>query len=267
MYRLLIVTEDQAVWDMFAAMEGWEAMGFKVPRLRKTMDEAVECMHKHHIDAIALDETDALLPLAAYLDEQHPQMPIFKIEKTAEEQLEVIKEVGRLLSRLHADDSNDSYDEAAWFDQLRNRWIRTALSGLVPSVNEMKKELKLYRCSERMQVPCVVARLELPTGDSFLTDRWHYGSDRLETALRNFFGNDHDHMLLHVAVVSPQEVRVLCYPQQPETGISENVASDYIHETVEQIERYLGLSMKVLTLRRVPGIEALTADQITQYAM
>lgn len=267
MYRLLIVTEDQAVWDMFAAMEGWEAMGFKTPRLRRSVDEAIECMHKHHIDAIALDDSESLKPLSDYLNEQCPCMPIFQIEKNADAQMDTIRRVGRLLSRLHADDSNDCYDEAASFDQQRNRWIKKALSGLVETQDEMEKELKLYRCTEQVETPCVVARLALPQDDNFLTNRWHYGSERLETALRNFFGEHHDHMLLHVAVVSPQEVRVLCYPQEPQTGLSEAIASEYIQETVEQIERYLGLSMQVLNLRRVPGIEALAADQIMKYAM
>ena len=31
MYRLLIVTENQSVRDLFTAMEGWESMGFKPP--------------------------------------------------------------------------------------------------------------------------------------------------------------------------------------------------------------------------------------------
>lgn len=263
MYRLLIVTEDRSVWDMFAGMDGWEAMGLKTPRLRSTVDEAIECMHKHHIDAIALDGTDALAPLETYLDESYPNMPIFQIERTPEKQLETIREVCRMLSQLYADDSNDNYDTANSFEQVRNRWIRKALSGMVASTEEFRRAMRLYRCHEQPDTPCVLAQLSLPSDDAFMTNRWHYGSDRLETALRNFFGAGHDQMLLHVAVVSPEEVRVLCYPQAPEEGITESVAADYIRETVEQIERYLGLRMSVISLRRVPGVESLAADHIT----
>ena len=87
-----------------------------------------------------------------------------------------------------------------------------------------------------------------------MSERWHYGSDRLETALRNFFGSGHSHMLMHVAVVSPEEVRVLCYPASPEFGVSENIAYDYMHETVEQIENYLGLHMNIVSVHRISGI-------------
>ena len=63
-----------------------------------------------------------------------------------------------------------------------------------------------------------------------------------------------------MAVVSQEEVRVLCYPLSQEDGVSENAAYEYIQETVDQIEHYLGLSLKVLETRRLPGLEAFAAD-------
>ena len=36
MYRLLIVTTNQATKDMLASMEGWEALGVKPPRVLST---------------------------------------------------------------------------------------------------------------------------------------------------------------------------------------------------------------------------------------
>ena len=45
MYRLLIVTNEQRVKDMFSSMEGWEAMGIKPPRMSSSVEEAVECIH------------------------------------------------------------------------------------------------------------------------------------------------------------------------------------------------------------------------------
>ena len=79
MYRLLIVTTDQATKDMLASMEGWEALGVKPPRVRETVEDAVECMKKHPIDAIAIEDAPAFAPLSAYLDRQAPAMPLFAI--------------------------------------------------------------------------------------------------------------------------------------------------------------------------------------------
>lgn len=261
MYRLLIVTDDPNVQNMFTAMQGWEAMGIKPPRLRSTVEEAVECMHKHHIDAIAVDASPAFETLYAYLDEHYPDMPIFTIEADADAQLQTVREVYRLLTRLGADDSNDEYDDAHKLEVLRERWLHKVVSGMIPTESVLERELKLYRCTERANVPCVLARLSLPTDDTFLAERWHYGSERLETALGNFFGREREHMLLHIAVVSQQEVRVLCYPLCAQEGVRESVVRDVILETVEQIENYLGLALQVLDVRRLDGLAAFTAER------
>lgn len=249
---------------MFTSMDGWEAVGFKVPRLRSSVDDAVECMHKHAIDAIAADQSLAVQGMNAYLDREYPNLPIFAIEENADKQWKTIREISGLLSRLNADDSNDAYDQAYRLSKQRDFWMKKLLSGMVPSVDEIRRGMRLYRCMERIDVPCMLARLSLQSGDSFLVERWHYGSERLETALRNFFGTKHDHMLLHVAVISQEEARVLCYPTEIADGLSENATYDYIQETVDQIDHYIGLSMKVIDVRRIAGLSSFAADQAHQ---
>jgi len=259
-YRLLIVTDDPNAQSMFAAMEGWETLGFKPPRIRTTTQEAIECMRKHHIDAIAVDSSASFDDFMTYLDEQYPNVPLFQIADTADEQFALVREVYSLLTRIGADDTNDEYDPYTRLCQQRERWMHKLVSGLIPSETQMARQLRLYRCQERLDVPCVLARLEFPQDDSFLSERWHYGSERLETALRNFFGREHDHMLMHVAVISTEEVRVLFYPTDAQEGVSENAVFDYVQETTEQIDSYLGLSMKVLDVRRLGGLKAFAAE-------
>lgn len=263
MYRLLIVTNAPNVKDRLEAMQGWEILGFKPPRIRTNLEEAVECIHRHHIDAIAVEPNPVFDGFVAYLNEHFPNTPLFQIASSDEEQLTILRELSSLLSRLKADDTNDDYDEASRMQEYRERWLKKLIGGVVPTCEDLKRHLSLYRCSERMDVPCVLARLEMPQDDSFFSGRWRYGSERLEIALRNFFGHQHDHMILHVAVVSPQEVRVLCYPADGET-VSENAAFNYVQETAEQIDHYLGLNMKVLDVRRIPGLTAFVAENAAQ---
>ena len=123
MYRLLIVTTDRATKDMFASMQGWEALGVKPPRVRETVEEAVECMHKHPIDAIAVEDAPALAPLFDYLEKSAPAMPLFAIETDPQAQLATVREVVSLLTRLRADDSNDDYDPLYMMDRQRTRWL------------------------------------------------------------------------------------------------------------------------------------------------
>lgn len=254
MYRLLIVTEDQSVNDMITAMQGWEMLGFKPPRLRATAEEAMECMQKHHIDAIAVEHVPAFEGLMTCLDQNYPDLPMFQIAPDPETQLQIVQELAHLLNRLNADDSNDDHDLAFNMQVQRDRWMKKLVCGLISGEDELIRQMHLYRFHVQPDLPCVLARLELSDEDGFMSERWHYGSDRLETALRNFFGRSHGHMLMHVAVVSPEEVRVLCYPASPEFSVSENIAYDYMRETVEQIENYLGLHMNIVSVHRISGI-------------
>lgn len=254
MYRLLIVTGNQNVNDMISGMQGWEKLGFKPPRLRATTEEAVECMNRHHIDAIAVDNDPAFDGMIAYLDERYPDLPMFQIAQDAPSQLQMMQEVSRLLNRLNADDSNDDRDKAFNMQIQRDRWLKKLVGGLVSSREELVRQMGLYRFHMPSDLPCVLARLEMSDEDGFMSVRWHYGSDRLETALRNFFGSEYRHMLIHVAVVSPEEVRVLCYPASAEFDVSENIVHDYMQETVEQIENYLGLHMNITSIHRMGGI-------------
>jgi hypothetical protein len=261
-YRLLIVTRNQQVEAMFGSMQGWEAMGFKPPRLRKTVEEAIECMHKHHIDAIAVDTEPEYVQLEQWLEDNEPDMPIFAIAQDADRQTEVIREVELLLNHLHSDDSNDDYNESYYFQQARKRWKKSLLSGLAPTEDYILAHERMYRCADDPHLPCLYVRVSVPEGDTFITGRWHYGSERLGTALQNFFGEEFDHHLIHLAVVSPEEIRVVICPRRGENGhaVSLPRAQKYVDETIEQIHNYLGLSMSVAEIRMRKGLTDFAAE-------
>ena len=260
MYRLLIVTRNAQIEELFAPMDGWETMGFKQPRLRNTVEDARACMLKHHIDAIAIDGDPDYHQLETELDQKAPNMPIFGLSTDPQRQMAIIREIELLLNQLHTDDSNDDYDESYYFQQARERWMKRLISGMEPSKEHILAHQRMYRCAEPAEEPCAYARLGVPEGDNFLNGRWHYGSERLETALRNFFGNEHDHMSIRLAVVSPEEVRVLVCPQ-PGHPLNADKASQYIKDTIEQVDHYLGLAMNVTDIRMVDGLTAFVAGQ------
>ena len=266
MYRLLIVTRNPGTEAMFGSMQGWEAMGFKQPRLRRTVSEAIECMHKHHIDAIAVDGEPDYAELLTWLDRNAPDMPIFQIADNANEQMEIIREIELLLNQLHTDESNDDYDESYYFKQARERWIKHLISGLAPSKTHILSHHRLYRCADDPGAPCVFARLIVPEGDSFITGRWHYGSERLGTALGNFFGEEFNHHLIHVAVTTPEEIRVVVCQRigEGDQPVSLENAKAYIEETIEQIQNYLGLRMTLTEISLMEGLTAFAADRVSK---
>jgi hypothetical protein len=250
----LIATENQEVVKKFEAMSGWEIMGFKPPRIRTTCEDALECMKKHSIDAIAIDEIPAFDRLRSHVTENCPTMLRFPIMETEQEQWQVIRELDRMLGSLKADRSNDEYDLTAALQMTQERLLKSIVCGLISSEGEIARRLSMLRCHEKQNVPCVLERLGMDAEDPFLTSRWHYGSDRLEVALRNFFGKSQDDMRLHVAVMSPEEVRVLCYPDDEKQALRDSAVSNYVQDTIEQIANYLGLEMNILELRPIAGL-------------
>ena len=261
MYRLLIITGKDALRDMFAEMR--PALGFKAPHFRRNLEGVKDCLQKHRIDAIALDDFDGAEECKAYLQENDPDVPFFTLCSTWEEQERVLQELGRLLLRLDADDVNGQYDRHSVLMVQRERWIRRLLSGLVPR-EDVERHLLLYRYDCATNLPCVFARMSIPEDDDFLSERWHYGADRLQTALLNFFGEEHGGVRMHLAVLSPQEVRLLCVPRDLRTPPNEKMVTEYVQETVNQIEHYLGLRMSINQIRTIRGLEDFNETRTAQ---
>lgn len=261
MYRLLIVSKAAQIEAIFTSIESWEAMGYKQPRIRQSVDAAIECMHKHHIDAIAIDDDPEFKPLYAYLDQNAPDMPIFQLGKDVSEQKEIIRQLDQLLGYLHSDHSDDDYDESYYMNLARANFMHRLLCGRIETSEELLSQHKLLRMNEKTDEACVYITLSVPQGDQFLSGRWHYGSERLEMALRNFFGKEYAHMSVCLSVVSPEEVRVLFCPVNGAVATAQDQdVRDYIKDTIQSIEHYLGLSMALESIDKVGGLYAFTTQ-------
>ena len=97
-----------------------------------------------------------------------------------------------------------------------------------------------------------------------MTERWHYGTDRLEIALRNFFGQEHDFMRLYLTVPSQCEVRIMISTRPECTHhlkLEPEQVLGFIEDTLEKIKDYLGLSMRLVEIRKMEGLTAFAAEE------
>ncbi len=266
MYKLLLATDQHDIQNMFSEITEWESRGFRVPRTASNAQEAIACLEKHRVDAVAYrlnaqDEKE----LYNTLLQSYPDLPIFRIARNVSEQMAVINELRVLLNRTHADFANEDYGIADMMKLCRNDFMRALLSGNIVDSREIQSKLKLLRFSMDADKPCVLMDLDLPQGDEYLAGRWHYGSERLEVALRNFFGASADGISYHVSVVSTQLLRLLACPMEGSaeseaeeslTGIVEN----HVMEAVEQIREYLALEIRFSGTRVAKNITALASQ-------
>ena len=132
MYRVLFATNEPAVLEPLNQITNWQSMSFHDPMLAGNADEAIRLMESKRVDAIAyMLNADEARKLSLYLNNMRPSLPIFQIQRTLDAQKEEIINVRRLLDRLHADMSDEVYDEAAVLDILRDEVTHNLLAGEV----------------------------------------------------------------------------------------------------------------------------------------
>lgn len=261
MYKLLLATDQPEILDAFAAVPSWEAMGFRPPRVVSSARAAIDSLKAHHVDGIAfaLPAEDESL-LMAYLSADYPILPIFATGKTQAEVVASVEELRRLLNRTHMDFSNDDFGEKDMLQLCRHEFFRSLLGGRIVGESNVLNHLRLLRSRMDPTKPCVVVDMELPEGDDFLSGRWHYGPERLEVALRNFFGAELDGMRMLASVLPDERIRLLCCPMLGAAVEADSITaavSNHAQEAMAQVEEYLGLELHIVNIHILPALTAL----------
>lgn len=266
MYKLLLATDSQPVRDAFSAVT-WEDVGFRQPRLASTADEALESLKNYHADAIAIAlpaEADAALIDA--LMTAYPELPVMEApDMRGEVELRAL-EMRKLLTRLNADVSNDSYTLADRMMACRHEYFRTLMDGRIPTGKDVRRMLRLVRSKMDPDRPCVVAELEMPENSDFLKGRWHYGPERLEMALRNIFGVEVAGMRILSCVLPNEHIMMLCCPMlhhemETEESSMTGVLSAHVQDCIAHAEEFLGIDLTITALRVLPAMTAMARDQ------
>ena len=265
MYKILLVTDRPEILDAFQAVSSWESLGFRTPRICNSAESAIACLKAHHVDGVGIRldmEQEALL--MGHLTAFYPILPVFAVSEDSGELMGSIAELRSLLNRTHADFSNDNFGEADMLQVCRHEFFRDLLSERVTGKNYVLNHMRLLRSRMDPQAACVIADLFLPQGEEYLSGRWHYGSERLEVALRNFFGAELHGMRIVVAVVAPDHIRVLCCPmmgtQSEESESITRLVSEHTREVIAQARIYLDLELQLVSIRVLPSVTALAEE-------
>ena len=266
MYKLLLATDQRDIQNMFSEITDWENRGFRAPRTAVNAQEAIACLEKHHVDAVAFRlNAQEEHELYQKLVQSYPDLPIFRLARNVSEQMAVLNELKVLLNRTHADFANEDYGIADMMKLCRNDFMRALLSGSVTDSGDLMAKMRLLRFPIDADKPCVLLDMDLPQGDEYLAGRWHYGSERLEVALRNFFGTAVNGISFSVAVVTPQLIRLLACPLEGQGAMEgedslTGLVEDHVREAIEQIREYLALEVKLSGAHVLKNITALAVQ-------
>ena len=267
MYRLLIATNEPNVLDQLNASVDWASLNFRQPMVVDTADSAIKCMESQRVDCVAyMLSSGEARKLSNYLNTVRPSLPIFEVRRSQEAQLRTLTDMRRVLACLHGDTSDEVVDEKTIMSMLRDELMHNLLAGEITSEKELRGRLELLRSHLSLTRPCVLYEFDMPQGEVYLNFQWHYGSERLEKALRNnFFGRYYEDIYYQVAALTPRQIRLIAAQRddrenEPEDSLVER-ADQHVSQVLDQIKEYLGLDM-VLTQRVVlPSMIALTAAQ------
>ena len=266
MYKLLLATDRPEIMNAFGAVSSWESLGFKAPRMVSSAQGAIESLKRHHADGIAyaLSDRDEKL-LGACLAEDYPLLPIFEAGRTQAEVVNAVCELRALLNRTHADFSNDSFGEADMMQLCRHEFFRALLGGMITDQSAVMRRMRLLRSRMDPTRSCVVVELTMPEGDSYLKGRWHYGTERLEVALRNFFGVELNGMRMLVSVLPDERIFLLACPMLGESSEQEDsmtgLVSSHAQECIGLVSEYLGLNLSIAGIRVLPNLSSLAAGE------
>ncbi len=263
MYKLLLATDKPEIMEAFQAVGSWEGLGFKTPRMVSTPQAAMDSLKKHHADGIAFSFDDkGNEALMNHLIQEYPILPIIAAGKNAGQVTDAVCELRSLLNRTHADFSNDNFGEADMLQLCRHEFFRALIGGKVTTCDDVIRRLLLLRSRMNAGQPCVLLELTMPEGDSFLTGRWHYGSERLEVALRNFFGVELNGMRMLVSVLPGDKIYLLACPMLGEEAADSisGMVHSHAQESIEHVREYLGLHLKIANVRVLPNLTVLATN-------
>lgn len=267
MYHVLLATNQANVLDQLNAVTNWQDLHFRPPIIVSTAQEAIAVMESQRVDCVAymLDKYN-VQKLHRYLHSIRPSMPVFQIRRTLDEQQAIIRHARDVLDRLHADISDEVYDEDTIMGLLRDELSRDLLTGNIASESLLRGRLQLLRTDIAPDKPCVVYDFDMPQGEVYLSNQWHYGSERLENALRsNFFGRFYEDLYYGVAVLTPRHIRVVvCQSESGEGDTRDSLlsrADAHTNSAVEDIKRYLGLDLEMTGVQVLDILMALVAPE------
>lgn len=263
MYKLLLVTDQQEIADAFNAVKEWELMGFRVPRVVATVHGAVASLRMNHADAVAIalpaQEEAALLD---HLMAFYPFMPVSRASANTVMIQSDLTELRRLLNRTHADFSNDDFAEGDMMQLCRHEFFRALLDNRIAEPTDVKRYMRLLRSRMDADKPCVVIELAMMGDKDYFHGRWHYGPERLEVALRNFFGVELSGMRMLVSVLPDDRIYLLACPMLGAAG-SESMTgavSGHAQACITHVREYLDLDLSINNVRILPAITALAKN-------
>ena len=263
MHKLLLVTNQEAVREMFEKRIDYSMLNCRAPMAAAAAEEGFAVLTASGVDAVgfALDAAETE-KLERFLGQNKPNLPVFTVTYDIPSQQAILKETCQLLDKLHADFSDDYYDEESMLIRHRDDLSHKLLAGEISDAAYLARMLRLIRSPIDPQARCVLHEIEMPQGDIFLSEHSGHAQQRLERALRNnFVGRYADGVCYAAAVLTPRHIRIvsipMCGAKAEEAEAFAARVDAHVSEAIQNIRQYLDLEMRVTASCWLNGLNEL----------
>lgn len=257
MYRLLLVTDESNLLNVFGEFVDWEALGFAPPALLTDVQEAQKMVSAGDVDAVSYalpkDTGQAFYSfMAGY--------PHIRGMEAAGDEMRLRRAINGLRRQLRENEQEDIHGDV--LPLLQNEFFHALLGGAKLTPEKLKIRMQMLKLRLDEASPLAMAQLRMPDDQAYIDQVWRYGRERLKVALHNFFDKELPKGYFVLDVMSLQEIKLLFCPVQP-IGEEELLGMFYDHLTSarEEIKRYLDLGIQVDTVRVYENLASLASQQ------
>lgn len=255
MYRLMLVTDQKNIRDLFSHFKDWNLLGFEEPIVLEEVAEAKERLSRGEADAVSY-----LLPKSAGQDlfsflSYHTDL--VGVEPADNEE-RLRRELNMTRRILHEREEEPAYDDV--LPMLQSDFYNSILCGAAYSQESLEQRVQMLRLDICVDAPSAVASLRMPQGEMFLDEIWRYGRARLENALRNIFEREDAAVRYVLHMINPHHMRMLALPKQPTNAATlEMLTQAHLANAQEDLKEYFDLDMDVHHISMYDTFYALCA--------
>ena len=252
MYKLLLVGDSASesqdpLSSLFTREENFGPVLFA-----RGADEAAALLSAQRFDAVGVLPAAGLKSaVEACLRAASSPLPLFAWDRS---DIAQVRDVRHLLNRLHADYHDQPLPQSEMVGIVAGDLVRNLLNGSLKDPQTAPRWLRMLRSPIDPDVPCRLYDLSMPQGEQYLGGRWHYGENRLESALcRSFFHQGDPACAYHLAFLDHTTARMLAIPLCGPVDSFDHTDKSVLH-VIEDVKTYLDLDILVTGARTLPNL-------------
>lgn len=257
MYRLMLVTDQKNIRDLFSNFRDWNTLGFEQPIVLENVDEAKERLQNGEADAVSyLLPKEAGQALFSFLSHHEELVGV----EPADNEERLRRELNMTRRILHEREEEPAYDDV--LPMLQSDFYSSILCGSSFSQENLEQRVRALKLDICVDAPAAIVSLRMPQGEIFLDEIWRYGRARLENALRNLFEREEETVRYVLHMLNPHHMRMLALPKAPiDASTLEMLTQEHLANAQEDLKEYFDLEMDVHHISVYDSFYALCASR------